>query len=236
MVRRTGRRQDRATRGAKSPHGGRSNLAVAHRARQALEQHALSSEDRPRSVTRQAISQVGDAACASTRDSVSSGHDAACSKRVLTAVTRSSAACPPDPTRRHFTNAYGRFGSAPLHEPTRGTACLLDQHVPADFILGTVHSVRGNVPGMVITKDGRGRPSRASVYAAVDQGMAELNRIDGLPGPDAASESWRDIRFEETHNSTAIEGNTLSLKEVRALLEEGRAVGDRELRESSSAR
>ena len=89
---------------------------------------------------------------------------------------------------------------------------------------------------MVITNDGRGRPSRASAYAAVDQGMAELNRIDGLPGPDAASESWRDIRFEETHNSTAIEGNTLSLKEVRALLEEGRAVGDRELRESSSAR
>lgn len=84
---------------------------------------------------------------------------------------------------------------------------------------------------MVITKNGRGRPSRASVYAAVDQGMSELNRIGGLPGPDVASEIWRDIWFEETHNSTAIEGNTLILKEVRALLEEGRAVGDRELRE-----
>jgi len=84
---------------------------------------------------------------------------------------------------------------------------------------------------MVITKDGRGRPSRASVYAAVDQGMSELRRIGGLPGPDVASEIWRDIWFEETHNSTAIEGNTLILKEVRALLEEGRAVGDKELRE-----
>jgi len=84
---------------------------------------------------------------------------------------------------------------------------------------------------MAITKDGRGRPSQASVYAAVDQGMAELNRIGGLPGPDVTSEIWRDIWFEETHNSTAIEGNTLVLKEVRALLEEGRAVGDKELRE-----
>lgn len=84
---------------------------------------------------------------------------------------------------------------------------------------------------MVITKDGRGRPSRALVYAAVDQGMSELHRIGGLPGPDVASEIWRDIWFEETHNSTAIEGNTLILKEVRRLLEEGRAVGDKELRE-----
>ena len=84
---------------------------------------------------------------------------------------------------------------------------------------------------MVITKDGRGRPSRASIYAAVDQGMSDLNRIGGLPGPDVATEIWRDIWFEETHNSTAIEGNTLILKEVRTLLEEGRAVGDKELRE-----
>jgi len=61
---------------------------------------------------------------------------------------------------------------------------LVDQHVPEDYALGTVHLVRGNVPDMVITKDGRGRPSRTSVYAAVDQGMSELNRIGGLPGPD----------------------------------------------------
>lgn len=84
---------------------------------------------------------------------------------------------------------------------------------------------------MVITKDGRGRPSRVSIYEAVDDGIAELNRIGGLPGPDVASEIWRDIWYEETHASTAIEGNALILKEVRALLEEGRAVGDKELRE-----
>jgi fido (protein-threonine AMPylation protein) len=84
---------------------------------------------------------------------------------------------------------------------------------------------------VVITKEGRGRPSRPSIYEAVDGGVAELQRIGGLPGPDVASEIWRDIWYEETHNSTAIEGNTLILKEVRTLLEEGRAVGDKELRE-----
>jgi hypothetical protein len=84
---------------------------------------------------------------------------------------------------------------------------------------------------MVITKDGRGRPSRASIYAAVDQAMAELARIGGLPGPDVASDIWVDIWYEETHNSTAIEGNTLILKQVRRLLETGQAVGDKELAE-----
>lgn len=34
----------------------------------------------------------------------------------------------------------------------------------------------------------------------------------------------------ETHHSTAIEGNTLALGEVRMLLDEGLAVGSRELR------
>lgn len=84
---------------------------------------------------------------------------------------------------------------------------------------------------MVITKDGRGRPSRVSIYAAVDQAMAELTRIGGLPGPDVARDIWADIWYEETHNSTAIEGNTLILKQVRRLLETGQAVGDRDLAE-----
>ncbi|TVR29258.1 MAG: Fic family protein, partial [Nitriliruptor sp.] len=39
------------------------------------------------------------------------------------------------------------------------------------------------------------------------------------------------IWYEEAHHSTAIEGNTLVLKQVELLLAEGRAVGDKELRE-----
>lgn len=84
---------------------------------------------------------------------------------------------------------------------------------------------------MVITKEGRGRPSRASIYAAVEQSTADLNRIGGLPGPDVASDIWADIWYEETHNSTAIEGNTLILKQVQTLLDTGQAVGDKQLAE-----
>lgn len=84
---------------------------------------------------------------------------------------------------------------------------------------------------MVITKEGRGRPSRASIYTAVEHSMADLDRIGGLPGPDEAGDIWADIWFEETHNSTAIEGNTLILKQVQTLLETGQAVGDKQLAE-----
>lgn len=84
---------------------------------------------------------------------------------------------------------------------------------------------------MVITKAGRGRPTRMSIYASVEQTTAELNRIGGLPGPDVAGDIWADIWYEETHNSTAIEGNTLLLKEVRKLLDTGQAVGDKQLAE-----
>jgi Fic family protein len=55
--------------------------------------------------------------------------------------------------------------------------------------------------------------------------------VGGLPAPTEAQEIWKGIWFEEVHHSTAIEGNTLILKEVRKLLEEGLAVGAKELRE-----
>jgi Fic family protein len=42
---------------------------------------------------------------------------------------------------------------------------------------------------------------------------------------------WRGIWLEEAHHSTAIEGNTLVLKQVELLLAEGRAVGNKELSE-----
>ena len=84
---------------------------------------------------------------------------------------------------------------------------------------------------MVIAADGRGRPSRASIYAAVEQTTEDLNRIGGLPGPDVAGDIWAGIWYEETHNSTAIEGNTLILKQVQTLLDTGQAVGDKQLAE-----
>jgi fido (protein-threonine AMPylation protein) len=77
----------------------------------------------------------------------------------------------------------------------------------------------------------RGRPSRASLYAALDLGLDDLWRVGGLPDPAEADAIWRGIWHEETHNSTAIEGNTLILREVQTLLDQGRAVGDKDLRE-----
>lgn len=78
----------------------------------------------------------------------------------------------------------------------------------------------------------RGRPSRASVYERFRVQIAELReKLGGLPSPEEAEGIWRGIWLEEAHNSTAIEGNTLVLKQVEKLLDEGRAVGNKELSE-----
>jgi Fic family protein len=62
--------------------------------------------------------------------------------------------------------------------------------------------------------------------------IAELReKLGGLPSPEEAERIWRGIWLEEAHHSTAIEGNTLVLKQVEQLLEEGRAVGNKELSE-----
>jgi fido (protein-threonine AMPylation protein) len=78
----------------------------------------------------------------------------------------------------------------------------------------------------------RGRPPRHLVYERLDVQIEELwNRLGGLPHPVEAQDIWRGLWFEEAHHSTAIEGNTLVLKQVEALLEQGRAVGNKELAE-----
>jgi hypothetical protein len=78
----------------------------------------------------------------------------------------------------------------------------------------------------------RGRPPRVELYERLDWQISELwNRMGGLPNPLEATDIWRGIWFQEAHHSTAIEGNTLVLRQVEALLAEGRAVGDKELRE-----
>jgi hypothetical protein len=78
----------------------------------------------------------------------------------------------------------------------------------------------------------RGRPARADVYTRLRFQITELReRLGGLPSPDEAEGIWRGIWLEEAHHSTAIEGNTLVLKQVELLLAEGRAVGNKELSE-----
>ena len=81
-----------------------------------------------------------------------------------------------------------------------------------------------------IRRSGPGRPSRQDVYDRLDSAIAEVrDRLGGLPTPDEARAIWDELRVHEAHNSTAIEGNTLILREVEQLLLEGRAVGDRQL-------
>lgn len=78
----------------------------------------------------------------------------------------------------------------------------------------------------------RGRPPRSAVYQRLKVQIGELReRLGGLPSPDEAEGIWRGIWLEEAHHSTAIEGNTLVLKQVEKLLDEGRAVGNKELSE-----
>src|SRR5206468_10656129 len=65
----------------------------------------------------------------------------------------------------------------------------------------------------------------------LDRAKGELAGVGGLPKPEEAKAIWEGIWHEETHHSTAIEGNTMVLKQVKILLDEGRAVGNKELTE-----
>ena len=55
--------------------------------------------------------------------------------------------------------------------------------------------------------------------------------MGGLPSPVEAEGIWTAIWHQEAHHSTAIEGNTLVMKQVERLLAEGFAVGNKELKE-----
>lgn len=89
----------------------------------------------------------------------------------------------------------------------------------------------------VYTEPTRGRKSRGAIYRQLSEGVEELRtRLGGLPAPLEAEDIWGDIWFQEAHNSTAIEGNTLVLREVEILLSEGRAVGDKQLAEYMEVR
>lgn len=83
----------------------------------------------------------------------------------------------------------------------------------------------------------RGRPSGAVVYQRLESSIEELRtRLGGLPSPKESEYVWSDIWHLEAHHSTALEGNTLVLREVEALLEKGRAVGAKPLKEYMEVR
>lgn len=78
----------------------------------------------------------------------------------------------------------------------------------------------------------RGRPTREAVHARVAFMVEELkNRLGGLPSPADSEGIWTNIWYHEAHSSTALEGNTLVLREVEVLLREGKAVGSKELKD-----
>jgi len=78
----------------------------------------------------------------------------------------------------------------------------------------------------------RGRPSRETIYRRLAGALDELNdRFGGLPSPKESETVWSDIWHLEAHHSTALEGNTLVLREVAVLLDQRRAVGAKPLKE-----
>jgi Fic family protein len=84
--------------------------------------------------------------------------------------------------------------------------------------------------GMPVAR--RGRPSRAAIHNRLAEEVNELRqRLGGLPLPVEAEDIWTEIWYQEAHGSTAIEGNTLVLREVATLLRDGRAVGDKQLKD-----
>jgi Fic family protein len=77
----------------------------------------------------------------------------------------------------------------------------------------------------------KGRPSLRQVLAKmIDEVVVMHKEFGGLPSSLEANEIWKDIWLEETHHSTAIEGNTLTSKEVYNLVEQDMVTGHKEMR------
>lgn len=77
----------------------------------------------------------------------------------------------------------------------------------------------------------RGRPSKQKLLEKmIDEIVVMHKEFGGLPSNLEANEIWKDIWLEETHHSTAIEGNTLSSKEVYNLVEQDLVTGHKEMR------
>ena len=76
----------------------------------------------------------------------------------------------------------------------------------------------------------RGRPTLERVLARLDGEIKRLHDITGgLPKSIEVDSVWKNIWLEETHHSTALEGNTLTPREVYLLVEQGAVYGRKEL-------
>ena len=75
-----------------------------------------------------------------------------------------------------------------------------------------------------------GRPSLQQLLQRLtDTNEALRQQLGGLPTSVQANGIWRDIWLEETHHSTALEGNTLTPRELFELVEHGLATGSKDL-------
>lgn len=76
----------------------------------------------------------------------------------------------------------------------------------------------------------KGRPNLKVLLDKLKEEVLVLKRHGGLPSSIEADELWKDIWLEETHHSTALEGNTLNSREIYNLVEQERVTGNKEMR------
>ncbi len=77
----------------------------------------------------------------------------------------------------------------------------------------------------------RGRPTIQDLLIKLDNEITVLHRrLGGLPTNLLADSIWKNIWLEETHHSTALEGNTLTARELYYLVEQGQVKGNKEFR------
>lgn len=77
----------------------------------------------------------------------------------------------------------------------------------------------------------KGRPSLHILLNKLTEEAQILKRITGgFPPSVDVNEIWKDIWLEETHHSTALEGNTLTPLELYRLVEQDRVTGNKEMR------
>nr|WP_279059804.1 hypothetical protein [Bilophila wadsworthia] len=70
----------------------------------------------------------------------------------------------------------------------------------------------------------------AELFASLDALKARLDAHRPLP-PDVVSQIREDMRVRFTYHSNAIEGNTLTMSETKAVLEDGITIGGKSLKE-----